>query len=120
MPQLRFEGNSDDTFGEYGFLRDDFDNCASGHPIDYLVKLNDNEAMIVRGQYCPGDASGWMIGVARATESDDVPMPQWPMRFELSGMEYSPRLVIDVPEGVVVTCLNEDDGYRERLRAELR
>jgi hypothetical protein len=29
MPTLRFEGYSDDTFGEYGHTNDDYDNCAS-------------------------------------------------------------------------------------------
>lgn len=28
MPQLIFEGHSDDTFGEYGFTSDDYDCCA--------------------------------------------------------------------------------------------
>jgi hypothetical protein len=34
---LRFEGFSDDTFGELT-TREDYDNCASGEPITFLVK----------------------------------------------------------------------------------
>lgn len=30
MPTLRFEGYSDDTFGEVAYFEDDYDNCASG------------------------------------------------------------------------------------------
>ena len=37
MPILRFEGYSDDTFGEIAHTKDDYDNCASGAPIEYLV-----------------------------------------------------------------------------------
>ncbi len=37
MPILRFEGYSDDTFGEVAHFKDDYDNCASGKPIEYLV-----------------------------------------------------------------------------------
>lgn len=37
MPILRFEGYSDDTFGEVAHFKDDYDNCASGKQIEYLV-----------------------------------------------------------------------------------
>ena len=37
MPTLRFEGYSDDTFGEVLHTKDDYDNLASGRPIEYLV-----------------------------------------------------------------------------------
>ena len=30
MPTLRFEGSSDDTFGEASHFKDSYDNCASG------------------------------------------------------------------------------------------
>ncbi len=39
MRKLRFEGYSDDTFGEYGLTGDDVDNCASLEPIQCIVVL---------------------------------------------------------------------------------
>ena len=40
--KLRFEGYSDDTFGEYGVTNDDYDNSASGKPI-YSHHGDENE-----------------------------------------------------------------------------
>ena len=74
MPVLKFEGYSDDTFGEYAHTSDDFDNCASGSPIVYKVSAN-NESLLVVGQHCPDTATGWMIGIARADEDNDKPIP---------------------------------------------
>jgi hypothetical protein len=102
---LHFEGGSDDTFGEYNTLSDDYDNCASGKPIRWLVTAPDGESLIVFGQFCPNPAMGWMIGVARADEDDDTALPKWPMRFERGEREYSPRLVIEAPDGVKIRCL---------------
>ena len=106
MPTLRFEGNSDDTFGEYGFTNDDYDNCASGEPIEYLV--NDSThglGVVVTGQYCPGKYSVyWLIGVANY--QPDKPFPNWPMRFDPDG--DCNALVIEAPEGVVVRCLTRE------------
>lgn len=113
MKLLHFEGASDDTFGEYKSLNDDWDNCASGEPIEWLVTSGE-ESLIVFGQYCPNSATGWMIGVARANEDDDTHLPDWPMRFERGRREYSPRLVIEAPDDVAMRCLqnmgDRDDG----------
>lgn len=111
MPQLIFEGYSDDTFGEYGFTQDDYDCCASGALIVFSV-TSESEGMHVVGQYggdgwpdeCP---ACWFIGVQPI--EDGVSIPKWPMRFELADNGYSPRLIVDAPEGVKVRCLNRKD-----------
>jgi hypothetical protein len=104
--QLRFEGSSDDTFGMTHHSRaDDYDNCGSGKPIEWLLTAPNGESMLVVGQYCPGAATGWLIGVARAGDDDDEPMPAWPMRIEHGAREYSPALLIDVPAGTTTRCL---------------
>jgi hypothetical protein len=108
MPTLRFEGYSDDTFGEYGHTNDDYDNCASGEPIEYLVQHPATGlGVVVTGQYCPGQSTGWMIGIANYQPDDsDVRMPVWPMRFSpLGGLN---GLVIEAPEGSVVRCLTRE------------
>lgn len=108
--ELRFEGYSDDTFGEYAHTKDDFDNCASGDPIEYLVTAPDGSALLVVGQYAAGNASGWIIGVAPHDPSgDDKPMPDWPMRFARGDRPYSPALLIEAPDGVNVKCLTRQD-----------
>jgi hypothetical protein len=112
MPNLHFEGYSDDTFGEVLHARDDYDNCASGKPIDYLVTAPGVPGgLVVTGQHgrdCAGDVSvSWQIGVAPYDpDHEDTPPPAWPMRFERSERGYSLRLVIEAPEGVEVRCLN--------------
>jgi hypothetical protein len=105
----RFEGHSDDTFGEYGVTNDDYDNCASGKPIRWELRHGE-DVVIVFGQHCPEPASGWLIGVARGHDDDDQPLPDWPMRFERGEYPYSPALLIDSPEGTTLRCLerNED------------
>ena len=122
MPTLRFQGYSDDTFGEYELTKDDFDNCASGEPIDYLVTHPDFAGgVIVTGQHGrtaedEQTSMAWQIGVAPHDPEDaDTPMPDWPIRIVNGDRGYSPALLIDVPAGVIVSCLNrrvQPDGER--------
>ena len=68
---LRFEGHSDDTFGEVEHFREDYDNCASGEPIEWLVKDSSTGlGVVVTGQFCPGSSGSWMIGVSAYTKED--------------------------------------------------
>ena len=111
MPTLRFEGYSDDTFGEVAHTKDDFDNCASGKPIEYLVRLSD-AGVVVTGQHCPGNSGSWMIGVANYDpKCEDRAMPRWPMRIEPQDYRtgFNPSLVIEAPDGVEVVCLTRGE-----------
>jgi len=47
MQEFKFEGCSDDTFGEYGVTNDDYDNCASGEPIRFQLTMPDGAGIIV-------------------------------------------------------------------------
>lgn len=103
MKTLRFEGYSDDTFGEYAITRTDHDNCASGERIIFRVwSASAGTGLFVVGQYCPGPCTGWLIGVARAQDDDDERVPDWPMRFASGGRSYTPGLLIDAPDDVTV------------------
>jgi hypothetical protein len=110
MPTLRFEGYSDDTFGEYAYTNDDYDNCASGKPIEYHVFDPAEEiGVVVTGQYCPGNSTGWMIGVAvwhPPGTDEEACVLGWPMRFEPNG--YRNSLVIEAPECVRLRCLTRE------------
>lgn len=109
MPILRFEGYSDDTFGEIAHTKDDYDNCASGEPIEYLVAhMASGMGVVVTGQHCPGKSGSWMIGVANwDPDFADTDFPRWPMRIEAQDYRngFQPSLVIEAPDGVTVTCL---------------
>lgn len=103
---LIFGGSSDDTFGEVTPRGDDYDNCASGKPIEWLIEsVSEQQSMLVVGQYCPGSATGWMIGIARVHEDDDKPLPGWPIRLIQGPRAYSPHLCIDVPVDATIRCL---------------
>lgn len=117
MPILRFEGYSDDTFGEVAHTKDDYDNCASGEPIEYLVSdWATGNAIVVTGQHCPGNSGSWMIGVANHDpDAEDKDFPRWPMRIEAQDYRngFQPSLVIDAPAGVTVRCLQRDTKQEE-------
>ena len=106
MKTLRFEGYSDDTFGEYAVTKEDHDNCANGEPIVFKVSsASAASGLYVTGQYCPGPCTGWLIRIARAHENDDERVPDWPMRFVAGERPYTPALLIDAPDDVtVVLC----------------
>ena len=105
MKKLIFEGYSDDTFAELT-TDTDYDNCASGEPVSIMISHGEDR-MIVRGQYCPDETTGWQISVVRDHEDDDRPLPDWPMWIEQSDRPYSPRLVIEAPQDVRVTLLTK-------------
>jgi len=116
MKQLRFEGFSDDTFGD-STTGMDHDNCANGRPIVFRA-TSGNYGLFVFGTYdCqrhifPDSLPGcWMIGIQQINE--DVPIPDWNIRFEnstrnRSGCGYSPILTIDAPDDVKIEYVGFD------------
>lgn len=108
---LRFEGYSDDTFGEYAETCEDYDNCNNGDPIIFKVwSASANDGLYVVGHYCyPAPLIGWMIGVGRLNEDDDCHIPAWPMRFEHAECPYTPALVIEAPDDVTVEHVDDED-----------
>ncbi len=110
MKTLIFGGSSDDTFGEITPRGDDYDNCGNGKPIEYLIEsASEQDSILVVGQYVPGAATGWLVGVARADEDDDKPMPNWPIRILPCERPYTPALEIDVPDDATLRCLQRKD-----------
>jgi hypothetical protein len=109
---LRFEGYSDDTFGEVAHFKDDYDNCASGKPIEYLVEDRaTGRGIVVTGQHCPGNSGSWLIGVANHDpDYADVDFPRWPMRIEAQDYRngFQPSLVIEAPATVTIRCLQRE------------
>lgn len=107
MRTLMFCGSSDDTFGLVNDTEDDYDNCASGKPIEWLVEsASEDKRLIVFGQFAPYHGTGWLLGAMPHDPSNqDVPMPNWPTRIRYDTCPYSPMLEIDVPDDATVRCL---------------
>ena len=108
---LIFQGSSDDTFGLVNDTTDDFDNCASGKPIDWLIQ-HAGEGVIVTGQYAPDrlPIAGWVIGLSVYDPgAEDLPMPKWPAHFSRDDSYRGVlRLVIHVPQDAEITCLTRE------------
>lgn len=112
---LKFDGYSDDTFACKGPGIDvDFDTCASGRPVSMRVSSGEEHVIIVTGQYCPGDATGWQVAVAPGHDDpDNNPVPPWPMVITAGESPYSARLIIEAPDDVVVKLLGHDDDSED-------
>ena len=119
MKTLRFEGYSDDTFGEYGVTDDDFDNCASGKPIEWIVTSPSQPGvgLVVTGQHCPGMAGSWLIGIASYDpEFNDNALPSWPARYvpdlRRARGQRNPVLEIEVPDDFNLRCVQRSDDEK--------
>ena len=99
MKTLKFHGYSDDTFGEYGVTNQDCDNCANGKPIQCIVDCGQEGRVMVVGQYSnvTMGSGSWLVGLSKVDEYDEL--PDWNFRIEKSDCEYSPALLMDLPEG---------------------
>jgi hypothetical protein len=110
---LRFEGASDDTFGEFAHFKDSYDNCASGTPIDWLVTAPGVVGgLVVSGQYArTGTEACWMVGVAAYDPNhDDLSIPDWPIKVVRSERGYSPALVIEAPSNATIKCMQLEEA----------
>jgi len=113
MKTYIFAGFSDDTFGEYAITKDDYDNCASGKPIAWILSTPDGNGFVISGQYSPNQSGGWSIAVepVEADSPCNEGYPYWPMRFanpighEIRPAHYSMVLEIDAPDDAVLVCM---------------
>lgn len=96
MKTLVFEGYSDDTFGEFECFNITIDNCGTNEPIQCRITSSEGELLVV-GQYGDSHISPcWVIGISMVDE--DVPIPNWNIRYLPVEHGYSPILEIDVPD----------------------
>ncbi len=109
MKKYVFEGASDDTFGEYNETQVDYDNCASGEPIQFKVQAPDGSGVLVTGIYGGKYEMGngcWMIGVESLDEDEPV---DWDIRTFPSYEGYRNRVVIVAPEDSVCKLVKETE-----------
>lgn len=103
MQEFKFEGCSDDTFGEYGVTNDDYDNCASGEPIRFQLITPDGAGIIVTG--CYGEKLGngcWMIGAELLDEDKPV---DWKITMNIAHEGYRNQMIVLAPDEAHLTCL---------------
>lgn len=105
---LRFYGIKDDTFVCDGDVHESAD-CWNREGVFLLQSKKPAKGkagrLMVCGKYAP-QATGtrcWMVGISMGGEG--IPLPNWPIRFEV-GHDYSPVLVIAVPDDVTVTVFD--------------
>lgn len=100
MNELRFYGASDDLFECEGAIREEI-GCFNKLGI-YHLKSADGEMQVV-GYYL--DSGLWSVGISQIAE--DVPLPAWPVQYQVHERGYSPLLTIQVPDDI--TLKTEDD-----------
>lgn len=106
MKKFIFNGNSDDTFGEYNETNIDYDNCASGSPIQYKLVNSDGAGVVVTGLYGHSFhvGHGWTIGVN--TLDEDKPI-DWSFDLSPSHEGYRNKLTITTPDDVVLELIDQ-------------
>jgi len=107
MQTFKFEGHSDDTFGEYGITNIDHDNCASGSPIQFTIKMPDGSGIAVTGMYCHGFhiGEGWMIGAETLCEDNPV---DWTITMKPSHEGYKNQLTVIAPDDAALVCVSAE------------
>ena len=109
MKTLRFQGFSDDTFGEYNETNDDVDNCADGTPIQCVIESTEGKLVVV-GHYELHPTDGcWTIGISNYDE--ETPIPNWNIRMGQAPRPYSPSIEIDVPDDATLKWYSNGKVY---------
>ena len=111
MKKLRFEGYSDDVFGEEetGIT---IDSYRSDSPLCFLLESKEeNSKLVISGSYSPYLTTGhgcWNLSVCQAEE--DYPIPDWNIRIKQSAeTKYTPAILLDVPDDTTIKKLDEED-----------
>lgn len=100
MKELRFYGASDDLFECEGAIREEI-GCFN-KPGIYHLKSSDGEMQVV-GYYL--DSGLWSVGISQIAE--DVPLPAWPVQYQVHDRGYSPLLTIQTPDDITLKIEDE-------------
>ena len=107
MRTLKFYGASDDLFEVEGTKAGEPDEIGSFNSITAVKIANDHAGLIVVGVYAAHDdmpkgmPGCWTIGICPLDE--DIPLPDWQMKWSLSDLGYSPLLAIETPDDARVS-----------------
>ena len=106
MRVLKFYGASDDLFEIEGTRGEEPDERDEG---TVEVKDSEGNGLHVHCVYGVTGTACWMVGVAPIDE--DIPIPDWPMKFTLGGRGYSAMLTLEAPDDAVVRNGDDDALY---------
>ena len=126
---IKFSGHSDDIFEctvtpENGRAYDDeFYPSQSSYVLvrDMATPEDASDELIVRGQYGDGPSGGWEISVSptdKSAENRPTPPIGWELSFTQSDAEYSPCLVLRVPDTVEIAQLDSKGLTVPRTKEE--
>lgn len=108
MKIYKFEGYSDDTFGEYGITNIDYDDAAQGELIQFKLKNQEGHGLLITGSYFPMHDSkgreyfsgdGWTISATTLSEDNPV---DWAVQLHPCFEGYRSQMTVTVPESDVV------------------
>ncbi|MFA9597701.1 hypothetical protein [Citrobacter telavivensis] len=100
MKELHFYGASDDLFECEGAIREEI-GCLN-KPGIYHLKSGEGEMQVV-GYYL--DSGLWSVGISQIAE--DVPLPAWPVQYQVHESGYSSLLTIQVPDDTTLKIEDE-------------
>jgi hypothetical protein len=98
MSRITFYGASDDLVEVTGYIYDEFGVGMSGVWEGALV---DSHGEGLRVSIVYTSEGTWSAGVAPLDE--EVPLPLWPISFEMAETGYSTAISITVPDGTTLT-----------------
>ncbi|WP_039828115.1 hypothetical protein [Nocardia testacea] len=96
MLSYTIQGASDDTAivtTSDGFSREVEEYSAYDGAVFHIVSRTGGQLRVRLDQ--DSDTGCWNIGIGATNEAK--PVPNWPLRIEPSGDDYSPRLTIEAP-----------------------
>jgi len=108
MKTFKFQGYSDDTFGEYEQTDIDYDNCGNGKPIEFELKDKSGKGVRIIGLYGNDHINKsrgcWMIAVGAIDE--DMPI-DWKVTITPSYEGYRNQCVVECPDDIELVLLNK-------------
>ena len=107
MRILKFYGVSDDLFEIEGTPgRGKSEEPDEREPGTVEIKDSKGSGLRVYCQYAVTGNGCWMVGIAPMDE--DVPIPDWSMKFTLGGRGYSAMLTLEAPDDAVVSNVEDE------------
>jgi hypothetical protein len=110
--EIRFYGASDDLFEceDPGGRFTEEIGCYNSAAC-YVIEDFGNTGMQVVGLYAPDclEDGCWTVGIAQLAE--DAELPDWPVRYEMSKLGYSPVLILTVPDTAKIRVSKKHAGY---------
>ena len=113
--KFRFYGSSDDNFcydvwkGNSWRGEDEIGSDTAA----WIIEDFGQQGLQVVGIYAGAsdaahEGSVWSVGIAQLDE--DVPLPDWPIKFSVHELAYSVALEIEIPDSAKIRAAGADDG----------